>query len=55
MILSTGAKQENFTLLKQIEESEDEALSHKLNILLELTLNICASIVKSNLKLPEEF
>lgn len=26
MLLSTGAKTENFTLLKQIEESEDETI-----------------------------
>ena len=42
MLLSTGAKTENFALLKEIEESEDESLQQKFDVLLEIVLNICA-------------
>ena len=54
MLLSTGAKTENFELLKMIEESEDEALQQKFDVLLEIVLNICAQTIKLNVKGNEE-
>ena len=55
MILSTGAKSENFKLLKDMEAMEDDQLQIKLNLLLEIVLNICSSIIKVNVKGIEEF
>lgn len=54
MLLSTGAKTENFTLLKQIEESEDETMQQKFDVLLEIVLNICAQTIKMNVRGNEE-
>lgn len=54
MLLSTGAKTENFALLKMIEESEDESLQQKFDVLLEIVLNICAQSIKLNVKGNEE-
>ena len=42
-------------LLKQIEECEDETQQVKLNILMEIVLNICAQIIKVNIRGQEEF
>ena len=55
MILSSGAKAENFRLLKEMETLEDDQLQIKLNLLLEIVLNICASVIKVNVKGIEEF
>ena len=55
MLLSTGAKTENFPLLKELEESEDDQHQINLNLLLDIVLNICGSIIKVNLKGLEEF
>lgn len=54
MLLSTGAKTENFALLKQIEASEDESWQQKFDVLLEIVLNICAQTIKINVKGTEE-
>ena len=54
MLLSTGAKTENFPLLKMIEESEDETMQQKFDVLLEIVLNICAQSIKLNVKGNEE-
>jgi hypothetical protein len=53
--LSSGAKTENLKLLKEMEEMEDDELQVKLNLLIEIVLNICASVVKVNLRGIEEF
>jgi hypothetical protein len=55
LILSSGAKTENLKLLKEMEEMEDDELQVKLNLLIEIVLNICASVVKVNLRGIEEF
>ena len=55
MLLGTGAKTENLSLIKLMNESEDDGLQVKLSTLLDIVLNICASIVKVNLKGQEEF
>ena len=55
MLLSSGAKTDNFTLLKQIEASEDEAMAQQFNVLLEIVLNLAAQVLKMNLKAREEF
>lgn len=40
MLLSTGGKSDSFDLLKQIEESEDDTMQQKFDVLLEIVLNI---------------
>mmetsp|Transcript_2677 Transcript_2677/g.4507 ORF Transcript_2677/g.4507 Transcript_2677/m.4507 type:complete len:141 (-) Transcript_2677:490-912(-) len=55
MLLSQGAKSDNFTLLKEMEASEDDAFTLKMNVLLEVALNLSASVVKANIKGVEEF
>ena len=55
MLLSSGAKTENIIILKEMAESEDDALQVKIDQLLDITLNICSSIIKSNLKGKVEF
>lgn len=55
LILSSSAKTENLKLLKDMEAMEDDALQIRLNLLIEIVLNICASVVKVNLKGIEEF
>ena len=55
MLLSSGAKTENIIILKEMAESEDDALQVKIDQLLDITLNICSSIIKSNLKGTVEF
>lgn len=42
MLLSTGGKTENFALLKEIEQMEDESMQQKFDVLLEIALNIGA-------------
>lgn len=46
MILTQGAKLENIALLKQMAESEDDSLTMKMDKCIEITLNLCASIIK---------
>ena len=55
MLLGTGAKTENLSLIKLMNESEDDTLQVKLSTLLDIVLNLCASIVKVNVKGQEEF
>ena len=55
MLLSTGAKTENFPLLKEMEDSEDDQAQVNLNCLIDIVLNICGQILKVNLKGSEEF
>ena len=54
-MLSTGAKTDNFSLLKEMASIEDDSLSIQLNTLIEIVLNICSSLIKVNIKLVEEF
>jgi hypothetical protein len=55
MILGQGAKIENLSILKLMNESEDDALQVKLSTLLDLVLNICSNIIRVNVKGQEEF
>jgi hypothetical protein len=50
MITSTGAKTENFQLLRSLSES-DEALS----LLFETVLNLCAQVFRMSVKGADEF
>ena len=42
MILSSGAKTENFPLLQEMSASEDDQVQINLNTLMEITLNVCS-------------
>jgi hypothetical protein len=46
MILSTGAKMDSLSLLKEMAESQDDGLQVKIDTLLDITLNLCATIIK---------
>ena len=54
-MLSSGAKTENLKLLKEMEAMEDDDLQIKLNLLIEVVLNICSNIIKVNVRGIEEF
>ena len=55
MLLSSGAKTENLSLLREMAESEDDALQIKIDTLLDIVLNLCASIIRANIKGQTEF
>lgn len=55
MLLSQGAKIESITLLKQMSETQDDALQVKMDKCLELTLTLCAQIIKQNIRGAIEF
>ena len=54
MLLSSGAKQENFTFMHQMSENQDEGVQSTFNSAMEVVLNIAAQIIKMNLKNVEE-
>ena len=54
MLLSSGAKMENFTFMQQMNENQDEGVQAQFNAALEVVLNISAQMIKMNLKNPEE-
>ena len=55
MILSSGAKMEGLSLLKEMAESQDDGLQVKIDTLLDITLNICSQIIKQNVRGTSEF
>ena len=55
IILTSGAKMENLALLRQMAESEDDALQVKMDKCIEITLNLCAAIIKQNIRGSSEF
>jgi len=55
MLLSVGTKIENLSLLKEMAETADDVLQIKIDSLLNIVLNLCASIIKANVKGIIEF
>ena len=55
MLLSQGAKTDSITLFKQMSETQDDALQVNIDKCLELTLTLCAQLIKQNTRGAIEF
>jgi hypothetical protein len=49
LLLSSGAKEENFSLIKDMATCGQDDLQLKMDQLFDLVLNICAAIIKVNI------